>query len=239
MWPSRTAAHQVPLSMGFPSQEYWSGLPCPSPGDLPNPGIKPSSLALAGRFFTTEPYYLLHYDEAPESHSESLQPFRFGESSIVTCQASTSWRGTPVLEKKRFFFFPLLLAFWIHFIIALVHLNVNILWDEVRVKSLVCTVLFSILFSKVPAIWDLLKNYFCIYFIFGYVWSWLWHAGSFLVAQCSLFLGALELSHCAQAYSPQGMWDLSSQTRDWTYISHIGRQTLNHSTTKEVPIWDF
>ena len=36
-----TVAHQAPLSMGFPSQEYWSGLLCPPPGDLPKPGIKP------------------------------------------------------------------------------------------------------------------------------------------------------------------------------------------------------
>ena len=45
------------LSMGFSRQEYWSGLPCLSPGDLPNSGIKPTSPAspaLAGRFFTTE-----------------------------------------------------------------------------------------------------------------------------------------------------------------------------------------
>ena len=51
-----TGAHQAPLSTGFPQQEYWSGLPCPSPGDLPDPGIKPMSLtspALGGRFFTT------------------------------------------------------------------------------------------------------------------------------------------------------------------------------------------
>ena len=41
-----TVAHQVPLSMGFPRQEYWSGLPFPSPGDLPNPGIEPRSRAL-------------------------------------------------------------------------------------------------------------------------------------------------------------------------------------------------
>ena len=44
--------------MEFPRQEYWSGLPFPSPGDLPNPGIKPTSLVslgLAGRFFTTSP----------------------------------------------------------------------------------------------------------------------------------------------------------------------------------------
>ena len=48
-------AHQDPLSMGFPKQEYWSGSPFPSPGNLPNPGIKPASPALAGGFFTTEP----------------------------------------------------------------------------------------------------------------------------------------------------------------------------------------
>ena len=50
-----TVAHQAPLSMGFPRQEYWSGLPCPPPGDLPDPGIKRTSLmssALAGVFFT-------------------------------------------------------------------------------------------------------------------------------------------------------------------------------------------
>ena len=41
--------------MGFPKQEYWSGLPFPSPEDIPNPGIEPVSSALAGRFFTTEP----------------------------------------------------------------------------------------------------------------------------------------------------------------------------------------
>ena len=45
--------------MGLPKQEYWSGLLCPSPGDLPNPGIKLASPALAGGFFTTESFYLL------------------------------------------------------------------------------------------------------------------------------------------------------------------------------------
>ena len=47
-------ARQAPVSMGFPRQEYWSGLPFPSPGDLPNSGIKPLSPALAGGFFTAE-----------------------------------------------------------------------------------------------------------------------------------------------------------------------------------------
>ena len=50
-----TIAHQAPLSMGFLGQEYWSGLPFPSPGTLPHPEIKSVSLALTGRFFTTEP----------------------------------------------------------------------------------------------------------------------------------------------------------------------------------------
>ena len=51
-----TVAYQSPQSMEFSRQEYWSVLPCPPPGDLPNPGIKPTSLmspALAGEFFTT------------------------------------------------------------------------------------------------------------------------------------------------------------------------------------------
>ena len=47
-------ALQAPLPMGFPRQEYWSGLPFPSPGDLPNPGIEPASPVLAGGFLTTE-----------------------------------------------------------------------------------------------------------------------------------------------------------------------------------------
>ena len=45
---------QAPLSMGFPRQEYWSELLFLSPGDLPDPGIKPSSPALSGGFFTPE-----------------------------------------------------------------------------------------------------------------------------------------------------------------------------------------
>ena len=44
-----------PLSMGFPRQEYWVGLPCPPPGHFPDPGIELASPALAGRFLTTEP----------------------------------------------------------------------------------------------------------------------------------------------------------------------------------------
>ena len=52
---SWTVAHQAPPSVGLPRQEYWSGLPFSSPGDLPDPGTEPSSPVLAGEFFTTEP----------------------------------------------------------------------------------------------------------------------------------------------------------------------------------------
>ena len=50
-----TVARQTPLSMGFPRQEHWNGLPFPSPGDRPYSGIEPVFLALQGRFLTTGP----------------------------------------------------------------------------------------------------------------------------------------------------------------------------------------
>ena len=52
LWPPWTVAYQAPLSMGFPRQEYWSELPFPFPGGLPDPEIEPESPALLGRFFT-------------------------------------------------------------------------------------------------------------------------------------------------------------------------------------------
>ena len=51
-----TVVHQAPLAMGFSRQEYWSGLPCPPPEDLPDLGMEPACLmflVLTGRFFTT------------------------------------------------------------------------------------------------------------------------------------------------------------------------------------------
>ena len=50
-----TVAHQAPPSMGFSRQEYWSGLPFPSPGDLPHPGIEPRSPTLQADTLTSEP----------------------------------------------------------------------------------------------------------------------------------------------------------------------------------------
>ena len=67
-----TASCQAPLSVGFSRQEYWSRLPCPSPGDLSNPGIEPESLmspALAGRFFTASATWIAHLPCCPSLNS--------------------------------------------------------------------------------------------------------------------------------------------------------------------------
>jgi len=74
-----TVAHQAPLSIGFPRQEYWSGLPWPPPGDLSNLGIEPASFmapALAGRFFTTSATWetQLNYHKANFSTSRLYIP---------------------------------------------------------------------------------------------------------------------------------------------------------------------
>ena len=53
--PHSLVVCQAPMFMGFPSQEYWSGLPFPSPGDLPDPGIEPGSPTLEADTLTSEP----------------------------------------------------------------------------------------------------------------------------------------------------------------------------------------
>ena len=63
-----TAARQAPLSMGVSRQEYWSGLPCPLPGDLPDPGIEPASL-LSPALATSATYH--HHDLGSPSHLKS------------------------------------------------------------------------------------------------------------------------------------------------------------------------
>ena len=93
-----TVAHQAPLSMGFSRQEYWSGLPCPSPGHLPNPGIKLECSAWQ-RLFTTEPagksfihctdYNLiintLQGGQTPKELSGDQLPFFFS-ASLLLCR---------------------------------------------------------------------------------------------------------------------------------------------------------
>ena len=61
-----TVASQAPLTMGFSRQGYWSGLPFPSPGDLPDPGMETASSRIAGRFFT-----MWTIMEAPYCHTKN------------------------------------------------------------------------------------------------------------------------------------------------------------------------
>ena len=88
MW---TIAHQVPLSMGFSRREYWRGLPCPPPGDLPNPGMEPVSLtspALTGGSFTTSATW-----EAPLCWCCPPKPRQAGHP-LHLCPASASQQST-------------------------------------------------------------------------------------------------------------------------------------------------
>ena len=70
-----TVAHQAPLSMEFPRQEYRSRLPFASPGDLPHQGIRPRSPALAGRFFNTKPTSWLSAQFSCSVVFDSLRPY--------------------------------------------------------------------------------------------------------------------------------------------------------------------
>ena len=98
-----TVAHQAPLSMGFSRQEYWSGLPFPSPRDLLDLGIKPVSLALAGEFFTTEasgkPTHGVH--KALKSNSKWLlkvcSEFEEAKKQITKCSETPDG----ILEQKK------------------------------------------------------------------------------------------------------------------------------------------
>ena len=90
-----TLAFQAPLFMGFSRQEYWSGLPCPPPGDLPDPGIKPVSLAcpgLARGFFTTSATW-----DAPSTCLSSVQFSSVTQSCPTLCDPMNhSTPGLPV-----------------------------------------------------------------------------------------------------------------------------------------------
>ena len=91
-------ACQVSLSMEFSRQESWSGLPFPSPGDLPDPGIEPAYLAssaLAGRFFTTSTTW-----EAPFSHYASIKRHSpYSDGAVCLVKTSRCNTHMAVLEK--------------------------------------------------------------------------------------------------------------------------------------------
>ena len=79
--------HQAPLSMGFPRQEYWNGLPFLSPGDLPHSGIEPVSPELTDGFFTAEP---------------PGKPLKYVKCSNIKCAA----HGCPLLNQENYFSSP-------------------------------------------------------------------------------------------------------------------------------------
>ena len=104
-----TVAHQAPLSMGFSREEYWSGLPCPPPGDLPDPGIEPVSLAspaLAGGFFTTSttwetPIIYIHVYNDLLLHGKLPQNFCSWNSKHLLSPFLSVWNlGVPPLDNS-------------------------------------------------------------------------------------------------------------------------------------------
>ena len=117
-----TVACQAPLSMWLSRQEYWSGWPCPPPGDLPDPGIEPFPLrspTLAGRFFTTSTTWEAQLTPYPE-----LFRFHLFLSSLLSCQSpipgcfilNTNPPGTDPggwqLPFRRLYFQPFYVTCW-------------------------------------------------------------------------------------------------------------------------------
>ena len=93
-----TAAHQAPLSMGFPRQKYWSGLPFPSPGDLPDQGIEPGFPALQADALPSEPPGKTK--NGTQEHADCF----IGEVQImITCnlmKKNTFTLGGMIIEKR-------------------------------------------------------------------------------------------------------------------------------------------
>jgi len=100
-------AHQAPLSMGFSRQEYWSGLPFPSPGDLPNPGIKPRSPTLQADALTSEPPGKPpHLPRMPSNTGIQISGPVVGEAQILIWPSSSVFLPpTPTTIKINVFSF--------------------------------------------------------------------------------------------------------------------------------------
>ena len=88
-------AHQASVLMGFSRQEYWSGLPFSTPGDLPNPGIELASPALAGRFFTTVP------PGKPNNHSRDSPGGIVHETLPANAGDASSIPGPGAFHKRQ------------------------------------------------------------------------------------------------------------------------------------------
>ena len=106
-----TVACHAPLSVEFSRQEYWGGLPFPSPGDLPNQWFEPTSPALAGGFFTSEP------PGKPMISFTMAQEYQVGWHTLdctfdlLSLMATRSIKSD-IFGKKNFFFLKYLTVFW-------------------------------------------------------------------------------------------------------------------------------
>ena len=100
-----TVACQAPLSMGFSRQEYWSGLPFPSPGDLTNPGIEhtsPVSPPLAGRFFTMVPPGKPHLKESRmQKQNKTKNPILYHIQNLTKKWIISLYVKIKFLEENR------------------------------------------------------------------------------------------------------------------------------------------
>ena len=99
-----TVAHQAPLSMEFSRQEHWSGLPFPPPGDLPDPGIEPTSLlspALAGRFITTGPPGKPSW-ELQRTHSLMMKTYTITINMVQLLWSNSRQRFMEMQRKRTF-----------------------------------------------------------------------------------------------------------------------------------------
>ena len=95
---------RAPLSMGFSRQEHWSGLTFPSPGDLPNPGIEPVSLVLAGGFFTRTSLVAQTVKCLPtvrETRVRSLGQEDLLEKEMATHSSTLAWKIPWTEERGR------------------------------------------------------------------------------------------------------------------------------------------
>ena len=123
-----TVARRVPLSVGFPRQEYWSGLPFPSPGDLPDPGIKPMSPALAGGCFTTEPPgkhgFLILVPNSFLFYLINVSKMRLCPEQCTRTSSSLEaiWLDSVLLDLLKYLTTSIILFFWEHLLdLTLVH----------------------------------------------------------------------------------------------------------------------
>ena len=101
-----TVAYQAPLSMGFSRQEYWSGLPFPSPGDLPDPGIEPRSPTLYADTLPSEPpgksLLITKFRLKLEKVGKTARPFRYDLNQIpyhYTVEVTNRFKGLDLIDR--------------------------------------------------------------------------------------------------------------------------------------------